>query len=229
MTWKEIVNRELSKDYMKALNSFLQEERDSKTMSTIYPAGDKVFQAFKFFPFEETKVVIIGQDPYHNGNATGLAFDCANSLAPSLANIVKETRSQVQTKEDDEQFEWYAGCLSNWADQGVLLLNTSLTVEKGKPASHAGIGWERFTKAVIDELYKDNTPKVFIGWGAHAKKILATKDGELHNSNHLMLTSAHPSPYSADKGFFGNNHFTKANEFLQERREVQIRWAFLPF
>ena len=214
MTFEEIINRERKKDYFKKLESFLEEEYRTKT---IFPPKDEVFTAFKLCEFKDVKVVIIGQDPYHEINqAHGLAFSVkhGNKLPKSLINIYKELY-------DDLLITRLTGELSSWASQGVFLINTILTVEEGKANSHRNKGWEIFTSRVIEELNKDNNPKVFVLWGNQA----FAYEKMLTNSNHCILKSAHPSPLSAYRGFFGSKPFSKINKFLKENNLEEIDWS----
>ena len=214
MTFDELIKRERQKDYFKKLESFLEEEYRTKT---IFPPKDEVFTAFSFCELNEVKVVIIGQDPYHEINqAHGLAFSVkdGNKLPKSLINIYKELY-------DDILVTRLTGELTDWAKQGVFLINTVLTVEEGKANSHKNKGWEIFTSEVIKELANDNSPKVFVLWGNQAfeyEKIIG-------NPNHKIIKSAHPSPLSAYRGFFGSKPFSKINEFLKEHNLEQIDWS----
>jgi len=228
--WKALIQQELSKDYMKNLSQHLKRERAAG--KTVFPAPNEYFRAFDLVPFDKVKVVIIGQDPYHDGNANGMAFSCKQKLSPSLRNIKKELQEEYNLDDATMADRFTDDELNHWAAQGVLLINTCLSVENGNPGSHAGIGWERFTKTMIDALYNDNTPKVFMCWGEHAKKVMQAKSGELHNPMHNILTSAHPSPFSAHKGFFGNNHFKLASQYVEKMRddsEHGIDWFNIPF
>ena len=184
---------------------------------TIYPKKEEVFKAFRLTSYENTKVVILGQDPYHGpGQAEGLSFSVRNGIQkpPSLQNIFKELKDDLGYDVPE------SGSLTNWAEEGVLLLNAVLTVEGGHAASHQGIGWEMFTDAVISKLNQKETPVVFIFWGsfARAKKKLIT------NNKHLVIESAHPSPLSAYNGFFGSRPFSKANDFLLKNGIKPINW-----
>jgi uracil-DNA glycosylase len=214
--WKELIDQESVKDYYKQLSSFVKE--DAK-QHTIYPHSKDVLNAFKLTPLHTVKVVILGQDPYHGaGQAHGLAFsvlpDCP--IPPSLKNIFKEINSDLQVDMD-----YPDGCLVDWATQGVLLLNTVLTVRANQANSHRDKGWETFTDAVISTLNDVDRPLVFMLWGNHAK----SKKKLITNTNHLVLEAAHPSPLSAYSGFFGCKHFSKANEFLSVDNGIQpIEW-----
>lgn len=212
--FKTIVENESKKDYYKELHDFVDQEYESKT---IYPERKNIFEAFKHTPYDKVKVVILGQDPYHGeGEAHGLSFSVCPGIKipPSLKNIYKELNSELGCYIPNN------GYLTKWADQGVLLLNSVLTVEKDIPASHRGKGWEIFTDNVIKELDKKEEPIVFMLWGNFAK----TKKELLKNPNHLVLESAHPSPFSARNGFFGNNHFIDANKFLEKNGISPIDW-----
>ena len=213
MTFEEIINKERQKEYFKKLETFLEEEYRTKT---IFPPKEEVFTAFKLCEFKDVKVVIIGQDPYHEINqAHGLAFSVkdGNKLPKSLINIYKELY-------DDLKITRSTGNLTSWAKQGVFLLNTVLTVEEGKANSHKNHGWEIFTDRVIEELNKDSHPKVFVLWGNDAIKKISL----ITNPSHLVLTSAHPSPLSCYRGFFGSRPFSKINDFLIKNNLTPIDW-----
>ncbi len=212
--WDEILADEWEKPYYKQLRAFLKKEYSTRR---IYPHMNDIFNALKHTSFEETKVVIIGQDPYHGeGQAHGLCFSVKQGVAfpPSLRNIFKELNSDVG-KEIPAHGE-----LTDWAKQGVLLLNNVLTVQEGNPASHKGMGWEIFTDRVISELNRKETPVVFLLWGAHAQK----KAEIITNPIHKKLMSVHPSPLSASRGFFGCRHFSKTNEILKVNGLKEIIW-----
>jgi len=212
--WDELLKDEMEKDYFKNLFTFIQEQYQEKD---IYPKMSEIFNAFRHTAYKDVKVVILGQDPYHGENeAEGLSFSVKVGIRkpPSLNNIFRELR-------DDLGFEYPKhGSLVKWADEGVLLLNSVLTVEKDKPASHKDRGWEIFTDAVIKKINDKQTPVVFILWGnyARAKKNLIT------NPNHLILESPHPSPYSATSGFIGSRPFSKTNNFLISKGIKPIDW-----
>lgn len=201
---------------MKSLSAFLEQRRGSGV--EVYPPSDQVFAAFAHTPPQKVRVVILGQDPYHNpGQAHGLCFS-VNSPAPvppSLGNIFRELHADLGTDIPTH------GCLKGWAEQGVLLLNTVLTVEKNQPGSHQGKGWEQFTDRVIRLLCDANRPLVFMLWGAQAQK----KGQSIDNSKHCVLKSSHPSPLSAYRGFLGCRHFSKANDFLKSQGEEPIDWS----
>lgn len=213
-SWKEKLAPEFEKPYFQDLITFVKEEYKNHK---VYPPGNLIFNAFNHCPFDELKVVIIGQDPYHNhGQANGLAFSVAEGvgLPPSLRNIYKEI-SQEFDKEMPS-----SGNLERWADQGVLLLNATLTVRAGEPGAHQKKGWEEFTDAVIRLVSEEKKEIVFLLWGAFAQK----KGSIIDENKHLALKSAHPSPFAANRGFFGNNHFIKANEYLKSKGKEPIDW-----
>lgn len=214
MMWQKWMSEEFSQPYFKSLEAFLSKELDAKT---IYPPKDDWFNAFYMTPFDQLKVVIIGQDPYHGfGQAHGLSFSTLNQTLPrSLKNIYKELVNDVQVNLPNQ------GNLTAWANQGVLLLNTILTVESGKPLSHQNRGWETFTLNMIKRINKLNQPIVFILWGKTAQKIKNILD----NPNHLILESAHPSPLSARTGFFGSKPFSQTNAFLKKHQVKEIDWT----
>ena len=217
-SWHEALGEEFSKPYIASLKAFLTKEQAAGHL--IYPPEPLVFNAFRHTPFEKTRVVIMGQDPYHgDGQAHGLSFSvpCGIPLPPSLKNIFKELAEDVRIPFPRE------GCLSGWAKQGVLLLNATLTVRAHEPRSHYGKGWEQFTDAVILRLLQRKEPLVFILWGKSAQEKvqhIATHE----NAGHLILTAAHPSPYSV-QGFFGCRHFSKANQHLKKFGEKEISWG----
>ena len=212
--WDTYLKEEYDKPYFKELTGFAEKEYKEKT---IYPKKNEIFNAFRHTTYKDTKVVILGQDPYHGEHqAQGLSFSVRNGIRkpPSLVNIFKELNSDLGIKIP------VTSSLLPWADQGVLLLNSVLTVEKDKAASHRGRGWEIFTDKVIEILNQKETPVVFILWGsyARAKKALIT------NPIHGIVESAHPSPLSAHNGFFGSRPFSKTNQFLIEKGLTPIRW-----
>ena len=209
--WYELLKDEFEKPYYKNLTSFLEKEYAEKI---IYPKPENVFNALNYCSIESIKVVIIGQDPYHEPNqAHGLCFSVEQGVnyPPSLKNIFKELKAEMNVTIE-------TGNLTSWAKQGVLLLNTVLTVEKSKANSHKGKGWEIFTTRIIQEINKINRPIVFILWGASAQSFTKYLD----NPNFLILKSVHPSPLSAYNGFFGNNHFIKTNQFLSQHNIAPI-------
>lgn len=213
-TWKQLLESATKTEKMLELKSkILLDQIDGKE---IYPPLSRVFEALDLVKFEDVKVVIIGQDPYHGpGQAHGLSFSVEQGVVPpSLKNIYKELASDIGMNIPAH------GNLSSWAKQGVLLLNNVLTVERGKPGSHRKLGWEEFTDLIVKELNARKTGLVFLLWGRDAQ----TKCQNVDNKKHLVLTAAHPSPFSADKGFFGCKHFSKANEYLKEKGYEAIDW-----
>lgn len=212
--FKNIIEEESKKDYYIKLHDFVENEYKTKT---IYPPHEKIFFALKNTPYEYVKVVIIGQDPYHGeGEAHGMCFSVNPNIKipPSLQNIYKELHRDLGCKIPNN------GYLLKWARQGVLLLNSVLTVEKDKPASHQGKGWEIFTDKIISEINKKETPVVFLLWGNFAKK----KVELITNPKHLILTSSHPSPFAVRYGFDGCSHFSKTNNFLIKTGQAPIDW-----
>ena len=212
--WDSILNEEYNKEYFKNLIDFIKQEYKNKT---IYPKQNEVFNAFRYTDFDNVKVVILGQDPYHGPNqAEGLSFSVSNEVLkpPSLQNIFKELESDLGI-----QFP-KANSLKPWAKQGVLLLNAVLTVEEHKPASHSKKGWETFTDDIIKVINEKEEPVVFILWGAYARN----KKSLITNPKHLVIESAHPSPFSARNGFFGSKPFSKTNEFLKKNGIKEIDW-----
>ena len=213
-SWKEQLTEEFEKDYFARLTDFVREEYKT---GTIYPPGRLIFNAFNLCPFNQTKVVIIGQDPYHGpGQAHGLCFSVNEGIAfpPSLQNIFKEIHSDLGKPIPTN------GDLTRWANQGVLLLNATLTVRAHQAGSHQRHGWEEFTDSAIRILAEKRENLVFILWGAYAQK----KGAFINRDKHLVLTSAHPSPLSAYNGFFGNKHFSRANEYLISHGITPINW-----
>ncbi|MBQ4252352.1 MAG: uracil-DNA glycosylase [Erysipelotrichaceae bacterium] len=213
-TWDEFLNSEFAKDYFKSLSAFLREEYAHKE---IYPSKQEVFSSFYFTDLDKVRVVILGQDPYHEpGQACGMCFAVKPGVPqpPSLVNIFREISSDLNIPMSRN------GYLLKWARQGVLLLNTVLTVERGRANSHKGKGWETFTDHVIEKLNSLDQPMVFLLWGANAK----AKMPLLTNPRHLVLTAAHPSPLSAYNGFFGCRHFSKTNEYLKKAGYAAIDW-----
>lgn len=214
-SWKQSLGSEFDAEYMKNLSRFLQQEKSQG--KRIFPPGKEIFSALNSTGFDAVAVVILGQDPYHgNGQAHGLCFSVKPGidLPPSLVNIYKELQSDVGFKPPPH------GCLTHWAEQGVLLLNAVLTVEAGRAASHQGIGWERFTDQIVNLLNNKKSGLVFILWGSYAQK----KGAMIDKSKHLVLQSPHPSPLSASRGFFGNRHFSRANEYLLGLGKDPIDW-----
>lgn len=215
--WKEKLSVELQKSYMQELRSFLQKEREEG--QTIYPPNDEIFSAFEHCAYNDLKMVLVGQDPYHGpSQAHGLAFSVKKGIKPppSLINIYKELYEDLDIPRASH------GCLTTWAKQGVLLLNATLTVRQKEPKSHYGKGWETFTDFVIDLLKKRKDPLVFILWGQSAQEKCSSLLVE--ETPHLVLTAAHPSPFSAYRGFLGCKHFSKANDFLKKIGKKPIDW-----
>ncbi|MDQ3099497.1 MAG: uracil-DNA glycosylase [bacterium] len=214
-SWKEHLKSEFDKPYFATLTSFVRNEYSIKK---VYPPPAQIFNAFDNCPWTKLKVVILGQDPYHGPNqANGLSFSVNPEIQkpPSLMNIFKEVQA------DTGEIPLPNGDLTPWAEQGVLLLNATLTVVAATAASHQGKGWEAFTDAVIKKVSDEKAHVVFILWGNYARKKRSLIDG----TKHLILESAHPSPLSAHNGFFGNHHFTRANEYLKEHRQTPIKWG----
>jgi uracil-DNA glycosylase len=213
-TWKERLSSEFEKPYFSTLIEFVKTEYQS---ATVYPPGKDIFRAFDCCDFDNVKVVIIGQDPYHGpGQANGLCFSVRDGvrMPPSLVNIFKEIKKDLGKEIPT------SGDLGRWADQGVLLLNATLTVKAGTPGSHQNKGWETFTDAVIKKISDEKENVVFLLWGAYAQK----KGEIIDRSKHYVLMSAHPSPFSADRGFFGGKHFSKANQYLKSKGLAEINW-----
>lgn len=214
-SWKERLRQEFEQDYMLTLRAFLLQEKQAGKQ--IFPAGNDIFNALNATPFEKVRVVIIGQDPYHGpGQAHGLCFSVRPGveIPPSLRNIYKEVAADLGIAPSR------SGCLQSWAAQGVLLLNAVLTVESGKAAAHQGRGWERFTDRIIALLNEQGQHIVFMLWGNYAQK----KGQIIDRSRHFVLESAHPSPLSASRGFFGNHHFSRANQYLLANAREAIDW-----
>lgn len=214
-SWKEKLQGEFLKDYYIELMDFLDSEVEAK--KEIYPPREEIFSAFNLTPFDKVKVIIIGQDPYHGpGQAHGLSFSvkAGVKIPPSLVNIYKELYSDIGMEIPNH------GYLGNWASQGVLMLNSVLTVERGKAGSHQKKGWEIFTDQVIDILNNDKENLVFILWGKPAQK----KGARIDRKKHLVLESVHPSPLSAYRGFFGGKYFSKTNSYLISKKIKKINW-----
>ena len=212
--WDIILRDEYKKDYFIKLMDFIKKEYKTKT---IYPKQNEVFNAFRYTDYDNVKVVILGQDPYHGPKqAEGLSFSVSNEVLkpPSLKNIFKELESDLKIPFPE------ANSLKKWSKQGVLLLNAVLTVEEHKPTSHKDQGWEIFTDDVIKLLNEKDTPIVFILWGSYAR----AKKSLITNPKHLIIESAHPSPFSAYNGFFGSKPFSKTNEFLKKNNIKEIDW-----
>jgi len=213
--WEEVLNHEFDQPYMHELFKQLQKEYENEV---VYPPKNEVFRAFQLTPYSEIKVVILGQDPYHGPHqANGLSFsvEAGTKFPPSLRNIFNELVEDIKCEYPSN------GDLSSWAKQGVLLLNTTLTVRESQPMSHTGMGWEQFTDVVLSEINKKSTPVVFILWGKHAQ----SKKKLIDQSKHFVIESAHPSPLSARRGFFGSHPFSKTNTFLISKGLTPINWC----
>ncbi len=218
-SWKNALKDEFAKSYFLEIVTFLKTER--ALGKTIYPPGPLIFNAFNQTHFQNTKVVILGQDPYHgHGQAHGLSFSVPNGIKPppSLANMYKEIQKDIGISMPKEY-----GNLTRWAEQGVLLLNAILTVRDNEPASHSKIGWMQFTDAVIQKISDEKKGVVFLLWGKFAQE----KQVLIDETKHFILKAAHPSPFSADKGFFGCKHFSKTNEILTQQGLEPIDWKLL--
>ena len=218
-SWLAVIGDELEKPYMQTLREFLKQEKASGKV--IFPPSSLIFNAFNHTPFEQVRVVIMGQDPYHGqvagiAQAHGLSFSVPHGVAqpPSLMNIFKEISSDLNIKMSRN------GDLTPWADQGVLLLNATLTVELGKAGAHQGKGWEVFTDAAIAALNAQREGLVFVLWGSYAQK----KGASIDENKHLVLKSTHPSPLSAHRGFFGNHQFSQINDYLIKQNQAPINW-----
>ncbi len=213
-SWKELLQEEFSKKYFQKLKKFIKEEYSTQK---VYPKGSLIFNAFNYCSFDDLKVVILGQDPYHGYNqAHGLSFSVLSDIKkpPSLVNIFKEIQNDIGKKIPE------SGNLEHWAKQGVLMLNSILTVRKSEPGSHREKGWESFTDAVVDIISQKTSKKVFMLWGAYAQK----KGKKIDRNKHLVLEAAHPSPFSAHTGFFNTNHFSRCNEYLNLYNIQEINW-----
>ena len=213
-SWKEHLQQEFEKPYFRTLTGFVRKEYATKT---VYPPAKLIFNAFDSCPFNKVKVVIVGQDPYHEpGQAHGLCFSVNDGvqIPPSLVNIYKEIEDDLGIPAPR------SGDLTRWAKQGVLLLNATLTVQAHHAGSHQGKGWEEFTDAAIKRLAEERNHLVFILWGAYAQR----KGASIDANRHLILKSPHPSPLSAHRGFFGNKHFSKANDYLSAHNMEPVRW-----
>lgn len=214
-SWKAVLNSEFDKPYFIEIKKYLM--TDKKNGITIFPPGPLIFNAFNTTPFNDVKVVILGQDPYHGkGQAHGLSFSVREDVKapPSLKNIFKEIQSDINIEPPNH------GNLTTWAKQGVFLLNAMLTVRASQPASHQKIGWQNFTNAVIKTLSDNRDHLVFMLWGKFAQN----KSELIDNNKHLVLTAAHPSPFSAHNGYFGCKHFSKANAYLKKKGKSEINW-----
>lgn len=215
-SWKPVLQQEFDKPYFEALIDFLKQEKAAG--KTIFPPGPQIFAAFDYTAFNDVRMVIIGQDPYHGqGQAHGLCFSVNKGIAvpPSLQNIYKEIKTDIEGFETPNH-----GDLSHWAKQGVLMLNATLTVEKDKAGSHQGKGWEAFTDAVIKVVSTQKENVVFILWGKFAQ----SKARLIDETKHLILMAAHPSPFSAYNGFFGCKHFSKTNHYLKQHQLPIVNW-----
>jgi len=215
-SWLDHLGEEFDKDYMRSLRAFLKQQKQMG--KEIYPPGDLIFNALNTNPFDKVRVVILGQDPYHGpGQAHGLCFSVLPGVAtpPSLGNIYKEIQADLGINPPGH------GCLLPWAEQGVLLLNAVLTVEKFKAASHQGKGWEQFTDRVVAVLNEKRENLVFLLWGSYAQK----KGQIIDRKRHQVLQSTHPSPLSAHRGFLGCRHFSQTNEYLTKTGQQPIDWA----
>ena len=218
-SWKARLGDYLETPSMRALAEFLRQEK--RAGKAIYPPGPDIFNAFAHTPFEQVRVVILGQDPYHGpGQAHGLCFSVRPGVPPppSLQNIFAEIERDLGYPRPDH------GCLTPWAEQGVLLLNSVMTVEQGQAGAHQNKGWEGFTDAAIEALNREREGLVFLLWGAYAQR----KGKLVDPQRHLVLSSAHPSPLSAHRGFIGNGHFSAANRYLQGRGQTPIDWSLPP-
>jgi uracil-DNA glycosylase len=213
-TWEAALKGEFSKEYYRKLFLFIKEQYGK---TAVYPGSDEIFTAFHLTPLDQVKVVILGQDPYHNaGQAHGLCFSVKPQveIPPSLVNIYQELHDDLGCQIPNH------GYLTSWAEQGVLMLNTVLTVQAHKPMSHRNVGWEEFTDAAIAAVNRQDRPVVFLLWGKPAQE----KTKMLDNPKHLVLKAPHPSPLSAYRGFFGCRHFSQANQFLQENGVEPVNW-----
>jgi uracil-DNA glycosylase len=219
-SWKARLEDEFSRPYMAALRQLLMERK--RAGATIYPPGPQIFNALDSTPFDAVKVVILGQDPYHGpGQAHGLCFSVQEGvpLPPSLINICKEIHDDIGGIENSARPA--SGSLQGWAEQGVLLLNAVLTVERGQAGAHQGKGWEQFTDRVVSELNQSRDGLVFMLWGSYAQK----KGAAIDQNRHLVLKAPHPSPLSAHRGYFGCRHFSKANTWLSKQGIEPIDWS----
>lgn len=218
-SWLSVLEGEFEKPYMKSLRAFLKQQKQQRKV--IYPEGKNIFNAFNTTPFDKVKVVILGQDPYHGpGQAHGLSFSVLPGVRfpPSLQNIFKEIQQELGLPFPEH------GCLQSWAEQGVLLLNATLTVEQARAGSHQGKGWETFTDAVVSHLAEQREGLIFLLWGGYAQK----KGAFIDSQRHTVFKSAHPSPLSAYRGFIGNGHFSGVNKVLESRGEKPIDWSLPP-
>lgn len=225
-SWKNALEEEFGKPYFKELTEFVKKEYEE---NKVYPAPKNIFRAFELTSFDKVKVVILGQDPYHGAHqAIGLSFAVEKgvTLPPSLRNIYKELESdlgKLAPQQGGEKSAEVSGDLTRWAEQGVLLLNATLTVRSGQPGSHQGHGWEAFTDAAIQTISDKRENLVFILWGNYARS--KAKAGLIDPKKHLIIESAHPSPFSAANGFFGSKPFSKTNAYLRKHGEQPIEWV----
>lgn len=213
--WRDRLQSEFKQPYFKQLVAFVKSEYESHE---VYPRGADIFRAFDACPFDKTRVVILGQDPYHGaGQAHGLCFSVNDGvrIPPSLVNIFKELKSDIGLEIPN------SGNLQQWSERGVLLLNATLTVRASSPGSHQGKGWEEFTDSAIARLSDERESLVFLLWGAYAQR----KGEVVDRTKHLVLKAAHPSPFAAHKGFFGSRHFSKANKYLKEKGLQPVDWS----
>jgi len=218
-SWKERIGAYLERPQMQALSAFLRSEKQHGKV--IFPPGPEIFAAFEHTPFEQVRVVILGQDPYHGpGQAHGLCFSVRKGVTvpPSLVNMYKEMKADLDIDPPGHGF------LEEWAQQGLLMLNASLTVEAGKPRSHSKIGWEQFTDAVIRKVSEEKEGVVFLLWGKFAQQ----KEALIDTGKHFVLKAAHPSPFSATAGFFGSRPFSKTNKLLEQQGKQPIDWRLTP-
>lgn len=221
-SWREVLSGELEKPYIRELSVFVENEYKHSPITT-FPPKQLIFNAFEQTPFDKVKVVILGQDPYHGPNqAHGLSFSVPKGVKPppSLKNIFKEL-----TEDLGVYHSLSSGCLIPWAKQGILLLNATLTVSEGKPLSHHKKGWERFTDAVIAAIYTKVDPVIFVLWGKSAQDKSSFLNREEKKSPHTTLIAAHPSPFSAHRGFFGCRHFSRINALLNKQNMLPIDWS----
>ena len=215
-SWLQVLGNEFEQEYMQQLRSFLQAEKAARRL--IYPPGPQIFNAFKHTPLPKVKVIILGQDPYHGpGQAHGLCFSVPEGIdiPPSLQNIYRELEQDLGVPAPRH------GCLTAWAEQGVLLLNSVLSVRRGQAASHQGRGWEQFTDRVIAVINEQLQGAVFMLWGSYAQR----KGAMVNAGKHLLLKAPHPSPLSAHRGFFGCRHFSRANDYLQQQGQTPVNWV----
>lgn len=218
-SWARVLAAEFEKDYFKGIADFLKAEKAAGKV--IYPPGPEIFSAFSLTPFDHVKAVLLGQDPYHGpGQAHGLCFSVRKGVTvpPSLVNMYKELKADLDIDPPGHGF------LEQWAQQGLLMLNASLTVEAGKPMSHSKIGWEQFTDAVIRKVSEEKEGVVFLLWGKFAQQ----KEALIDTDRHFVLKAAHPSPFSATAGFFGSRPFSKTNKLLEQQGKQPIDWRLTP-